>query len=50
MVACPHCTAKFAAAADIEAQWLDAHTARFHEMTRATGPSFAASLAEKHAA
>lgn len=50
MVACPQCTAKFASAAEIEAQWLDAHVARFHDRTRATGGSFASSLTEKHAA
>ncbi len=50
MVACPHCTARFAAAADVEVAWLEAHTARFHDVTRATGASFAASLTEKHAA
>jgi hypothetical protein len=50
MVACPQCTAKFAAAADIETRWLDAHVRRFHDSTRATGASFAASLTDKHAA
>ncbi|MEX0782911.1 MAG: hypothetical protein WD557_09690 [Dehalococcoidia bacterium] len=50
MVACPQCTAKFASAAEIEARWLDAHLARFHDRTRATSTSFAASLTERHAA
>lgn len=50
MVACPQCTAKFASDAEIEARWLDAHQARFHDRTRATAASFASSLADKHAA
>ena len=50
MVACPQCTAKFSSAAEIEAAWLDAHASRFHDRTRATSASFAASLSEKHAA
>jgi hypothetical protein len=50
MVACPLCTAKFSSAAEIEARWLDAHQSRFHDHTRATSASFAASLTEKHAA
>ena len=50
MVACPQCTAKFASTAEIEAQWLETHLARFHGRTRATKMSFAVSLTEKHAA
>ncbi|MGH7754053.1 MAG: hypothetical protein ACREN5_14700 [Gemmatimonadales bacterium] len=50
MVACPQCTAKFASASEIEARWLEAHQARFHEQTRAAGSPFWASLDEKHAA
>lgn len=49
MVACPRCTARFAANDAIEERWLAAHLARFHEASRAT-KSFAASLVERHAA
>lgn len=34
MVSCTHCTARFSASPEIEANWAEAHFRRFHDPSR----------------